>query len=210
MTSLLIAWCGTPGAEKLTAEEETCKAAIALHLESINQNIEETSVNEGDSIVVDYIGRLNDHEVFDTSIKTVAKACDKFAEQRDYDAGLPFVTGQGKMIKGFDEAVIGMKIGETKTVTLAPKDAYGEWDEKNLVPMKKSELPEGDWKKGDELPTFFGPMPITSVEEDTVTIDTNPPLAGKTLTFDITIKSVSPAEAVEVPTEEEVAEDTAE
>ncbi len=93
-----------------------------------------------------------------------------------------------------------MKVGESTTVILTPEQAYGERSEDNIVEMPKAELPEGDWKVGDELPTFFGPVPVTEVTDDTVKIDANHPLAGKTLIFDITVKNVQQAADIQLPT----------
>ncbi|MBU0626244.1 FKBP-type peptidyl-prolyl cis-trans isomerase [Patescibacteria group bacterium] len=64
----------------------------------------------GDNIVVDYVGRLDESNVFDTSVEAIAKACDKYNEGRDYTSGLPFQVGAGQMIAGFDKGVEGMKV----------------------------------------------------------------------------------------------------
>ncbi|HCB51825.1 TPA: hypothetical protein DEP21_04645 [Patescibacteria group bacterium] len=78
-------------------------------------------------MVVHYIGRLNDEEVFDTSVESVAKACGKYTAGRNYDEGLAFNVGAGQMIAGFDNGVEGMKIGQTKTISIPAAEAYGEW-----------------------------------------------------------------------------------
>jgi len=102
------------------------EAAIKDYLAQANQDIKEDQiVASGDKIAVDYIGRLNEQEVFDTSVKTVAEAAGKYSPQRNYDEGLSFTVGAGQMIKGFDEAVVGMKVGETKTVHIPAEKAYG-------------------------------------------------------------------------------------
>lgn len=102
------------------------EAAIKDYLAQANQDIKEDQiVASGDKIAVDYVGRLNEQEVFDTSVKTVAEAAGKYSPQRNYDEGLSFTVGAGQMIKGFDEAVVGMKVGETKTVHIPAEKAYG-------------------------------------------------------------------------------------
>lgn len=102
------------------------EAAIKDYLAQANKAVKENEiVASGDKITVDYIGRLNDQEVFDTSVKTVAEAAGKYSPQRNYDEGLSFTVGAGQMIKGFDEAVVGMKVGETKTIHIPAEKAYG-------------------------------------------------------------------------------------
>jgi len=200
--SLTLVGCSkTATKTKLTDEQLACQTAIQDYLANtnINQKIADQAVADGDNVTVDYVGRFNDYEVFDTSVESVAKACGKYNASRDYTAWLPFVIGEGKMIVGFENTVKTMKVGETKTVVLPPEEAYGQWDEKNIVEIKKTDIPEGDRKAGDELPTFFGPMPILEVGDEVVKIDTNPPLAGKTLTFDISVKSTTTWAPVELP-----------
>ncbi len=196
VTSLVVAGCAK---KWLTEAQQACADAIQQYLATTNTATEGAAVKDGDLVTVDYVGRTSDSEIFDTSVKSVAEGCNSVTQGRNYDEWLQFVVGAKKMIPWFEKAVLDMKVGETKTVVLPPEDAYGEWSDKNLVQMKRSDLPTGDWKKGDELPTFFGPMPITDATEETVTIDTNPPLAGKTLTFDITVKNVQAADTVAVP-----------
>jgi FKBP-type peptidyl-prolyl cis-trans isomerase 2 len=190
----------------MTEEAKACQTAIAAHVDSLVASTDGDAVQDGDMVTVDYVGRLNETEIFDTSVEAIATACGKYQEGRDYEAGLEFLVGQGQMIAGFEAAVKTMKVGESKTVTLAPADAYGERSEENVVEMPKSELPEGEWKVGDELPTFFGPMPITEVSTDAVKIDTNHPLAGETLLFDITVKGVQKAADVDLPSLEPTVE----
>lgn len=194
--SLILAGCTK---KWLTDAQQACADAIQQYLATTNAAVQDTPVKDGDLVTVDYIGRTSDSEIFDTSVKSVAEGCNSVTQGRNYDEWLQFVVGAKKMIPWFEKAVLDMKVGETKTVVLPPEDAYGERSDKNLVQMKRSDLPTGDWKKWDELPTFFGPMPITDATEDTVTIDTNPPLAWKTLTFDITVKNIQAADTVAVP-----------
>ena len=103
------------------------EAAIKDYLTQANQDIKaDQVVASGATITVDYIGRLNDKEVFDTSVKSVAEAAGTYSPQRNYNEGLSFTVGAGQMIKGFDEAVVGMKVGETKTVHIPAEKAYGK------------------------------------------------------------------------------------
>lgn len=96
------------------------------------------------------------------------------------------------MIAGFDQGVLGMKIGETKTVTIEPKDAYGERDEKKLITVPKTQIPDADtYEVGMQVMTQNRQVfKVYKVEKDDIIFDANHELAGKTLIFDITVKSV--------------------
>lgn len=97
-------------------------------------------VEVGRTIKVDYIGKLLDGRVFDTTLLSVAKDDANYPKTLSFTlrantsyVPMTFVVGSGKMISGFDKAVVGMKVGETKTVTLTPDQAYGEMDPGKLV-----------------------------------------------------------------------------
>jgi FKBP-type peptidyl-prolyl cis-trans isomerase 2 len=117
-----------------------------------------TNVKLGDKITVDYVGKLTNGTVFDTSIESVAKENGKYQTGRDYSQGLSFTVGAGQMIAGFDKGVEGMKIGETKTVNIPAKEAYGERSEKNVMIIPKDALPGSgkNLKEGDKLMTPYG------------------------------------------------------
>ncbi len=95
------------------------------------------AVDIGDTVSVNYIGRFTDGKVFDTSYESIAKENDLYIEGRDY-APLTFGVGAGQMIKGFDDAVVGMALGETKTVTIPPEDAYGASDPEKIIDIPTS------------------------------------------------------------------------
>ncbi len=86
--------------------------------------IGQRTVKLGDNVSVDYIGSLQDGKVFDTSIESVARAHDLFTPERAYTP-LNFTAGRPGVIEGFSEGVIGMKVGETKVLTIPPEKAYG-------------------------------------------------------------------------------------
>lgn len=90
-----------------------------------NGCIGEKTVKKGDTISVNYSGSLQDGKVFDTNIESVAKEYDLIKPEY---VPLEFTVGEPGMIKGFDEGVVGMKVGETKTVTVLPVDGYGPVD----------------------------------------------------------------------------------
>lgn len=103
-------------------------------------------VEVGQTIKVNYIGKLLDGRVFDTSLLTVANDDAAYPKTLSFTkrantsyTPLSFEVGAGKMISGFDDAVVGMKIGETKTVTLTPDEAYGDMDPTKLVTFQLTE-----------------------------------------------------------------------
>jgi len=135
-------------------------------------------VQEGDTVKVHYTGKLTeDGTVFDSS------------RERE---PLEFTLGDGKLIPGFEEAVIGMEEGDDTTVELDSEDAYGERREDLELEVSKSDLPDNvDPQVGMQLQMQQQedgqaiPVQITAVEDDFVQLDANHPLAGKDLTFDI-------------------------
>jgi FKBP-type peptidyl-prolyl cis-trans isomerase 2 len=93
-------------------------------------------VANGDTIRVNYLGTLADGKVFDTSLEDEAKKANVYQTARTYEP-LRFTVGQGQMIAGFDKAVVGMKVGETKTFTIPAKEAYGEKTIEEKVPRER-------------------------------------------------------------------------
>ncbi len=149
-------------------------------------------VADDNKITVHYVGRLAEGEVFDTSVEMIAKAAGKYTPQRDYTKGLPFTVGAGQMIAGFDKWVVGMKLGETKTIEIPAKDAYGERDEKKIQQVEKTHLPPNPswYKVWDQLHSAYWLVTITKIDEKSVRIDFNHNLAGKDLIFDITVIAI--------------------
>lgn len=132
--------------------------------------------NAGKKVKVHYVGTLNDGTVFDSS--------------RERDTPLEFTCMAGMMIPGFDKAVDEMEVGETRTVVLAPEDAYGAYDETQVMEVPLDRLPGvEDLEEGTRivLNTAYGPMPcmVKEKSEDTISLDMNHELAGKELTFEI-------------------------
>lgn len=89
----------------------------------------------GDTVAVDYVGRLENGTIFDSSLEEFAKQVKNYTPGRTFEP-LSFTVGAGQMIKGFDAGVVGMRLGEKKTLTIAPKDAYGEAYTEQEVPSK--------------------------------------------------------------------------
>jgi len=135
-----------------------------------------TQAKTGDKVGVDYVGTLDDGTVFDSSLEP-----------------LEFEIGQKMMLPAFENAVVGMNIGDTKTVTIPPKDAYGEYEEGLIFTLDRSEFPpdikpkvgkeiQGRSDEGDVIDAF-----ISDVSDDKITMNANHQLAGKNLTFKITL-----------------------
>ena len=110
-------------------------------------------------------------------------------------AGTPlkFTIGSGQLIKGFDQAVIDMTVGEKKTVTIPPEKGYGERSEDHVIELPKATIPEG-MKLAEGMQLHLSdpngnPVPavVAHIGEDAVKMDINHPLAGKTIIFDIEV-----------------------
>lgn len=185
-----LSWTTTMNAT--TPSLEDCKAAVEQYLTATKEYKIDSSkkVTKNASIVVDYVGRLADGTVFDTSVESVAKACGLYTAQRNYSEWLAFTAWAGQMIAGFDAWVIDMSLNETKTVTILSKDAYGtetvSYGIENL-PTK----PDGStYKAGESIMTVNWAIKIESINDKEFTIKNSHPLAGKDLIFDITIKTI--------------------
>ena len=138
-------------------------------------------VKIGDTIKVDYVGSFEDGTIFDASQK---------------GAPLEFKVGAGEMIKGFDDAVKTMSVGEEKEITILPQDAYGLIEERLIQKVPKKHLPQTQEPKIGmaimvHLPTGQKiPARIVEIDDEQVTFDLNHPLAGKTLKFKIKVVEV--------------------
>lgn len=137
---------------------------------------------DGDTVRVHYTGKLDDGTVFDSS--------------RDREP-LEFQLGAGSVIPGFEEVVRGMETGQTRTTRIEPENGYGERRDDMILEVPADQLPEGlNPQVGQELQLQLQdgqqlPVVVTTVENDSVTIDANHPLAGQSLTFDVELVGVS-------------------
>jgi len=136
------------------------------------------AIQSGDTISVHYTGKVENGEVFDTSVGR---------------RPLTFAVGCGQIIRGFDEAVIGMTAGEKKTVTISPEMGYGPRRMELIVDIPKNTVPEDmELEKGMmiELIDPQGnkiPAEVFEILDEVIKMDLNHFLAGKTLVFDIEI-----------------------
>ncbi len=112
-------------------------------------------------------------------------------------APLVFTQGAGQIIPGLDRAVLGMKVGEQKKITVPPEDAYGPVDPEAMTEVPKSRVPAdvavgtllvGQTRSGREVP-----VRVREIKDATVVLDLNHPLAGQALVFEVTIILVEPA-----------------
>jgi peptidylprolyl isomerase len=138
-------------------------------------------VTPGDKVKVHYTGKFADGRVFDSSVDREP---------------LEVLTGQNQVIPGFEKAIIGMKVGETKSVSVSPEEGYGEKNDAMFFDIKNSDLPDGlEPKIGMPLEMVNqdgGKMLVTisEVNDDNIKIDANHPLAGEHLKFDIELVEI--------------------
>lgn len=137
---------------------------------------------KGDIVKVHYKGTLTSGEQFDSS------------EGRD---PLEFTVGAGQMIAGFDAAIPGMNVGEKKTITIAPENAYGAKNEEAIIEFPKKNIPaDMQLQPGMKLQLRDDsgrpiPVVVAEVKEEIVVLDANHELAGKELVFDIELVEIA-------------------
>jgi peptidylprolyl isomerase len=135
----------------------------------------------GDTVTVHYTGRLDDDTVFDTS---------------HGKSPLKITIGDGNLIKGFENGLIGMEVGEKKNLVIPPEKAYGQNDEKLTTKVSRAHLPDsvqpaiGTQLQVKQKDGSIFLVWITAMDEETVTLDANHPLAGKTLNFDVELTDI--------------------
>jgi peptidylprolyl isomerase len=139
-------------------------------------------VKAGDLVKVHYTGKLVNGEQFDSSVGREP---------------LEFTVGAGQTIKGFDDAMPGMSLGEKKTINIAPEDAYGPRSEEAIIEFPKEHVPE-DMVLEPGMPLTLSnqagqPVPVIVVEvkEDVIILDANHFLAGQELVFDIELVEIA-------------------
>lgn len=141
------------------------------------------TVKTGDKVKIEYTGTLEDGTIFDSSA--------------DHGNPLEFEVGSGQVIKGFDDAILGMNDGEEKQFSIEPADAYGEHDPtlvqkvpREIFPQDAELVPGLLFEAG--LPTGEKvPATITDVQGGIVSVDLNHPLAGKKLNFKIKVSVIT-------------------
>ena len=139
------------------------------------------TIKEGDTVKVHYTGTIADGTVFDSS------------KERE---PLEFTIGEGKLIPGFEKAVVGMAVGDTSKVTIPSDEAYGEKREDMVIDVDKGQIPPdikpevGQQLQVQQKDGGAIPVVITEITDETVQLDANHPLAGQDLTFEIEVVEV--------------------
>ena len=140
-----------------------------------------TLVKNGDTVSVEYTGRFADGTIFDSSVSRQP---------------LQFTVGSHEVITGFDNAVLGLVVGETITVDIPPAEGYGIPDDNLIVTFNRAQIPpDMDISIGTQLQMknedgHIFPVRIANVTEEEITVDANHPLAGKDLSFEIKLLEI--------------------
>jgi FKBP-type peptidyl-prolyl cis-trans isomerase SlyD len=146
--------------------------------------IDMTKVEQDKVATVHYTGTLPDTgETFDSSLDREP---------------LTFLVGHKQMIPGFEAALMGSKVGDKVEFTLAPEDAYGEYDEQGIVSVESNMFGDITPEAGMVLMSDAGPFTVVEVEGDTVKVDFNHKLAGKSLHFSVEVIDLRDATEDEV------------
>lgn len=140
-----------------------------------------STAKKGDNVKVHYTGKLTSGEQFDSSTGREP---------------LAFTVGAGQMIKGFDDAIPGMQVGDKKTINIAPGHAYGDKNTDAIIEFPITNIPEGMKLESGmklQLQNEAGqpiPVTVTEVKDEVVVLDANHELAGKELVFDIELVEI--------------------
>ena len=159
--------------------------ALLVLLAAAPAGAQPKAIEKGSSVKIEYTLKDDKGAVLDTNAGKDA---------------LAFTQGAQQIIPGLDKALLGMKAGDSKKVTVKPEDAYGVVDPKAEAEVPKDALPKGADVVGTRLLARGQdgqPRPVTvkAVKDTTVVLDLNHPLAGKTLFFDVKVVSVEPPPA---------------
>ncbi|AKI96531.1 FKBP-type peptidyl-prolyl cis-trans isomerase [Kosmotoga pacifica] len=139
------------------------------------------NVEKGNTVRVHYTGKLENGGIFDSSINR---------------SPLEFTVGAGQVIAGFDRAVIGMKVGDKKTITIPYQDAYGPHRDELVFTFSRETIPENfEPEVGQRLQLVTDDgrsvnVTVVEVTDTDVTLDANHPLAGKNLVFEIELVEI--------------------
>ena len=155
------------------------------------QNSVGKTVQKGSQISVNYIGKLENGTLFDTSIQSEAQKAN--LPPRGAYEPLSFTAGAGQMIAGFDTAVIGMKEGEEKTVNISAAQAYGEWSADRVISIPVNGIGNSEnITVGSMLYAQNGASgKVIEITNGTAKVDFNHELAGKTLIFTISVVKIN-------------------
>lgn len=162
---------GLQDVEKLLTPQPSSILAPLLSVKKSHTCAASATVDTGDFVEVHYEGRTDEGEVFDNS--------------RERDEPLSFIVGSGRVVKGFDDAVMGLSVGGKRVHRVEPKDGYGEWTEDMTAKIPKDKAPEG-LNLGSVVQLTNGMQAVViAMDDETITLDANMPLAGKAMNFDV-------------------------
>lgn len=142
------------------------------------------SAKKGDLVFVHYSGKFDSGDVFDSSV--------------DADP-IYFVLGEGNLIAGFETAINGMKVGDKKSITIAPENGYGEYSDEKIIKTNRENFgedfePQKNLQLALQLEGGHQTLAtVTDFDDSMVTLDLNHPLAGKTLHFDLELVDIKDA-----------------
>ena len=141
-----------------------------------------TKLKTGDKVKVHYTGTLKGGEKFDSSLER--------------NQPLEFTIDDGQLLKGFNDAVKNLQVGDKTTIELKPEDAYGKYINEAVIQVKKSEFPEGmkydlnGFIQGQDSEGKQVQGQVVKIEEESVDLDMNHPLAGEDLNFEIELVEI--------------------
>ncbi len=156
-----------------------------------------STANICDKLLINYRGKLEDGSIFDSTYEEDCAADDCNDEECCHDSGpMELTIGTEEFFTQIEEALVGMSVGDKKTVVIPAKDAFGEYDTEKVFNAPRTDMPE-DLKPevGDELTIANDEdeeieVTVVEVNEESVTFDANHPLAGEDLTFDIELTEI--------------------
>ena len=148
-------------------------------------------VESGDTVKVNYTGKYENGEIFDSSIEEMVKNSECCNPDRKYEP-LVVKIGAKQVIEGFEKAILGMKKSEEKEVTIPPEEGYGNFDSSLVqnIPMASFSKAGITPEVGQLLNTGAGIGRVTKINHLTVEVDVYSPMAGKTLVFEIKVEEI--------------------
>ena len=155
------------------------------------------TIEAGDEVVIEYVGRTDEGTVFDTSREAVATESGLAEAQPDREfSPLTVAVGAGEVITGIEEALPGLAEGDTESIEVPPERGYGEWSEEHVQEYSTDELTATLGGQRPEVGQYVeteqgAAAEITAVDDDISKVDFNPPLAGETLHFEIEVLAVN-------------------